>query len=560
MKRRIIPTPKESVASPVSTPAEDSPAPMPIPAPPEPRAAAEPASAGLSKYWFWIVLLLVFWQPLQLGFYMDDWAAQAETSKYGAPFGEQLFKFNFIVDLSRPGLAVIRYLASSILGDKPFLWQLAMLLVNGLIAVLLAHAAQAIAASAIGARTDATNSRASYRVALSVSFLWLLFPWSTSSQFWSALLPQQLTVALFAYLIIRIFSRKSPTFLSSTIDGLIYLWICVSYEAFYGQFAAIALLCVALVLLGSMRTRAVVFNLVSLGAAQALAIGWYFTTGKVTTAQREIYRGWKELALLNLTRLVPQMGTTVLELRPALYAVFLCLLAYAGWILWQSRQQWAGRARVLGSALIALACLLGVLASVVAFSLGLRPMFALGVENRTYVLLSFWLVLLIAVAALALQPLAELRQFKVLAWLGLICGVLVGLTHTVRTLEWATAWTRQQEILRNVPVDQMQAMEADATVVMINPLTINQAPIFAAPWDINHALPLTYPTLRSRWVVIYAPQVGPIVWDGNRLAYPGQEPLATTRDLYLWIPAARSFRRAERPFQIGVDLRVTDLQ
>ncbi len=186
-------------------------------------------------------------------------------------------------------------------------------------------------------------------------------------------------------------------------------------------------------------------------------------------------------------------------------------------------------------------------------------MSGVGVENRTFVLVSFWLVLLIAAAALAILRLAEPRQRRVLAWLGLTCGVIVGVAHTARTLDWANAWTQQQEILRNAPVDRMQAMEADADVLMLNPLTVNGAPIFAAPWDINHALPLTYPTLQNRRIIIYNPWVGPLDWDGNRLAYGGQTPLATTRHLYIWTPLARSFRRVDRPVQIGQDLSVHDL-
>ncbi len=180
-------------------------------------------------------------------------------------------------------------------------------------------------------------------------------------------------------------------------------------------------------------------------------------------------------------------------------------------------------------------------------------------ENRTFVLVSFWLVLLIAIAGLAVLPLAGLRERKVMGWFGLACGVIIGAGHTVRALEWASAWTQQQEILWNVPVEQWQAIETDAAVVLVNPLNVRGAPIFSAPWDIGHALPLTYPTLKDRAVTIYSPFGGPMIWDGNKLAYGGLPPLATTRHVYVWIPANRSFRRADRPFQIRENLSVSDL-
>ncbi len=186
------------------------------------------------------------------------------------------------------------------------------------------------------------NWRASKPVALGVGLLWLLLPWSTSSQFWTVLMPVELVAALFAYLMTRVFGRDSNTFMSSIIDAVIYLFICLSYEAFYGQFGAIVLVCIGLAVLGRMRPRAVIFNLMSLGAAQALAIGWYFRSATATTAQKGINPGWTKLALNNLSRIVPEMIVSISETAWALGAGLLGLLACAGWILWRSRRRWAG--------------------------------------------------------------------------------------------------------------------------------------------------------------------------------------------------------------------------
>jgi len=425
-----------------------------------------------------------------------------------------------------------------------------MLLSNGLVAVWLARAAQAI----IG-----LDWRVSNRVALSLTLLWLLLPWGTSSQFWTVLLPVELAVALFAYLITRICDRKSPTFAGSLIDGLIYLFMCVTYEAFYGQLVAVVILCIALVVFGRMRPPAVVFNLMSLGTAQALAIGWYFASAKVTTAQKGIITSWTTLLRQNLARTVPEMMISTSETGWALCLGLLALLACAGWVLWRSRRRWAGGRQILGSTLIALACVLGAAVSVVSFSLGGRIVTGLGLTNRTFLLVNFWLVLLVAIVALAVLRLAGTGELKVLGWFGLACGVIVGAGHTVRALDWAGAWTQQQEILRSAPLEQLQAVEADAAVVIVNPLDVNGAPIFAAPWDINNALPLTYRTLKKRTITVYSHWGGPMVWDGNRLAYAGEALLVATRHVYLWIPADRSFRRADRPFQIGTDLSIRDL-
>jgi hypothetical protein len=102
-------------------------------------------------------------------------------------------------------------------------------------------------------------------------------------------------------------------------------------------------------------------------------------------------------------------------------------------------------------------------------------------------------------------------------------------------------------------------MDADAAVIMVSPPSVNGAPIFAASWDINSALPLTYASLKNRTITIFSPWGGALAWDGNRLAYPGQPPLATTHHVYVWIPENSSFRKMERPFQIGQDMNVRDL-
>jgi hypothetical protein len=308
-----------------------------------------------------------------------------------------------------------------------------------------------------------------------------------------------------------------------------------------------------------MRPRAVLFTLMSLGTAQMLAIGWYFASAKVTSAQKGIITNWTAVATHNLALVVPETISSVSETKWALGLGLFGLLTCAGWIFWRSRPQWATRRRILGSALIAIACALGAIISVVAFSLGDRPVTGLGLTNRTLVLVSFWLVLLIAIAALAVLRYAETREVKTLGWLALMCGVILGVGHIVRALDWASAWTQQQEILRTAPVEQMLAAEADAAVVLVNRIDVNGAPIFAAPWDINHALPLTYPVLKKRWITVYNHWAGPMVWDGSRLTIPGQPPEATTPHVYLWVPADRSFRRADRPFQIAENLSIRDL-
>ena len=162
---------------------------------------------NIAKYWLWAVLLFVCWQPFELGFYMDDWAVQAASAKHGAAFSKQRFSEILAVDATRPGIAIPRFVLSSILGDRPLLWQLAMLLANGLIAACIARVARVISPSPLS------------RKAILVTLLWVLLPWGASSQFCSVLLPARILLALFAVLIANVISpyplppsQKRPQF------------------------------------------------------------------------------------------------------------------------------------------------------------------------------------------------------------------------------------------------------------------------------------------------------------------------------------------------------------
>jgi len=146
-------------------------------------------SSSITKVWLGFVLLLVIWQPLKLGFYMDDWPVVAGAAHQGSAFSGKRFHYIVGVDPSRPGLVLPRFVLSSLLGDNAFSWQSAMLLANIAVAVCIASAARAI--TGIGSRW----------AALAFGSAWLLLPWSTSNQFWTVLLPVELLVALYALLL-----------------------------------------------------------------------------------------------------------------------------------------------------------------------------------------------------------------------------------------------------------------------------------------------------------------------------------------------------------------------
>ena len=113
---------------------------------------------------------------------------------------------------------------------------------------------------------------------------------------------------------------------------------------------------------------------------------------------------------------------------------------------------------------------------------------------------------------------------------------------------------------------------------------MNGVPVFAASWDINHAIPWAYPFLRQnfpqrltaltlaevaadarkysqrRSIIVYNPFEGQMKWDGIHLSYAGQPPLETGTALYLWRPSDLSFWRPAGPFIINENLTIEPAQ
>lgn len=515
------------------------------------RSPRPPASSRardslfLSKLWLAVVLLFVLWQPLKLGFYLDDWSVVVGAAHQGSAFSGKRFQYVVAVDPSRPGIVVPRYVLSSLLGGSAFWWQLAMLLANAAVVVGIACAARAIA-----------GAESIWRP-LAFASTWLLLPWSTSNHFWSILLPVQILLAVFALLILSAARKGPPGMIVIAVQALLYLWLCTSYEVFYGQFVALGLVAFGLVILERLEFRTAVSFVLSLTVAQALAIVWYFESAKWAAIHRPIEHTWITTAEANFKQLLPQMAISFAEVRWPLCILTLTLIAMSAVVFWSSRRKWAVKRNICGLALLVAAPAVGALLSLICLSMGGRPFSGTGVDNRTFILISFWLVLMITVSAVVIDRLFVNRSSRAITiGVALACGICLGIAHTFRTLDWADAWIRQNDVLRDVPVEQMSNAKRGAMIILINPLSVNGAPIFGATWDINTAVPVTYPVLAGHPITIYSMWLGPMYWDGEQLRYDMQHPVAKTSDVYLWRPLDHFFVHATRPFEIGMDLSV----
>jgi hypothetical protein len=518
--------------------------------------------------WIWagIVAACVIWQPFVLGFYLDDWALWVDGSTKGSPLSlTRLLYMNF-TNPARPGCLPGRFLGSSLFGPHPLLWQGALLLVNCAVAVSIVLAARALT----HARTPVDRT-----ITATAGLCWLLLPWNAAARFWSALLPNTLMIAaqgLLCVLLVRGWEKNRPRPLAV---GALYLWICLSYEAFYLQW--IPLILIGLVLWKSKRTalRPVLVSGIALIAAQCLAGLWFLYTKRAgyRTAM-PVLLDWNEIARTNLLKVVPSTLGSVSEISTEF--VFCGLIVIAMWLVAHVRSFRRPSDRSAGNAsgLLAGISIFGGLVSVVAYSVAGRTVAATGVDTRSLGVFNFWL--LVAGAVLTAFTMERLSGAPRLAFaLALAAfGLCLSVGQVLRASDWAIAWSLQKKILAETPISDLRRTEPDARIILVNPREVNGAPIFGASSDPNTAIPWAYPILREsfppsitsspstvstpgkRLIIVYNPWEGPMKWDGHHLSYAGQPPRETTTALYLWRPSDRSFWRAAGPFVINQNLTI----
>ena len=196
--------------------------------------------------WIWaaIVAACVVWQPLVLGFYLDDWVSLGERLDQRKPIQLTRLVFMNFTNPVRPGCLPGRFLGSSLFGAHPLLWHGALLLVNCLVAISIVAAARAL----IQVRTPAGRT-----ITAAAGLCWLLLPWNAAARFWSALLPNTLMIAMQGFLCVMLIRGWQKNRSRPVAAGALYLWMCLGYQAFYLQW--ITLILIGVVLWNAKRTR-----------------------------------------------------------------------------------------------------------------------------------------------------------------------------------------------------------------------------------------------------------------------------------------------------------------
>jgi hypothetical protein len=444
-------------------------------------------------------------------------------------------------------------LFSSLFRDHTLLWQGAMLLGDCLVAIVLARLI-----ALLGAARGTGGPSAS----LWIGLCWLLLPFNDALLFWPTMLPNVFTLAALGLLCIWLIDGWRRGKHHALPAGLLYLGMCLGYEAFYFQWIAVGLIGLALSRRGQARLKDVASSVSGLLAGQACAALWLLVSPRVMTMrlhgqEHPIPSAWPRILFGDLLTTIPSIYRSFGPLKLPFAAVVLSLVAIWCAHLWRSRKSKELRASARSSATWILISLIAGTLSILAFALGGRGIQATGGGTRTLQVFNFWLIVALGIAVVGLlDRCSRSMRAAVLAVLGCLGGLLIA-GHLLRLSDWAAAWRLQHQILAEAPLDQLRATPANATVLMINRPGVHGAPIFDSVWDLNAAMPWKYPFLAGRVFFAYNPAGGALRWDGAILRYETSEPYATPSPrLYIWRPLERGFNQAHRPFRVLPNLAI----
>jgi len=505
--------------------------------------------------WLIGILAAIVWQPFLLGFYADDWPLILEAVHHGPAFSFERLVFAYNINPARPAMTPFWFVFSSLLGDQALLWHLALLLVNGVTVFIAARIICIIS----GARSGFDR-----HTSLGCAAAWLILPTNATFHFWPTSVPVIATLDMFGLLALAVLSASQKHHRKSALWyialGIFYGLICISYEAFFFQWIPLVLLTALVPRVHKRSVQEVVQVCFALMGGQGLATGWYFLAKHVTRMEKPIIPDWLTVSAQNFRRLIPEVARSTDETRVVVLisGIGLLVLTLAGvarrlYLARKSMTDTMATLLILGSLSI------GAAGSVIAFSLGGRPIVGTGVEARTFLVLDFWAVVGLGVLVMQLRRWVGGGYYRV--YIGLLAVGLSGFTvsHVQRAFDWVSAWKMQQRILSEAPIARLASTASKDQVVFIGPRDLNGGPVFLQSYELETALSLTYPVLRGRSFLIFNVWLGELVWDGRKLEYPAfpKELMApSSGKIYVWIPERREFWSPHTPFRVRQNLTV----
>jgi hypothetical protein len=503
------------------------------------------------RIWIALVFASVCWQPFRLGFYLDDWGSIAAAPRHGAPFSYARFAYLNYIDVHRPALGPIRYLASSVLSDHLVAWHLLVLAAGVLVAYSIGRIAVALIPS------DSAGER---RLAYSIAACWLILPWAIGFRIWAHFFAVQvcLLASLWAMLLVLTGWRAGRP--RVILPAALCLAACLGYELFHFQIVPVAMIGVLWVRTGRARRRDVLRTLAGLAASEAIALAWIYVTKVLQLWSRKTVQPTWLLGLASdFHYLIPEMLRSLSGVRLAFSVASVALAILCATVVFRTWQSRAARADLAYTAAQLVCCGAGATLGLLIYTLGGYGLIARGVESRVFSMFSVWLVIGACLAGASVWRNSGRRMRAALITAGAATGICLAAGNLLRARDWAEAWQQERQILRDAPVAQLAATAPGSTVLYIHPISVDGAPILSAPWDINTAMPLYHPSTGSVHFVVYVPLWGNLISNGRDLRYTnGQVAESNTTNLHVWIPRTAAYYKAVRPFLVHQDYTIEE--
>lgn len=510
-------------------------------------APEEEQTGGSSHRLDWAIVAVIGvvalgYRPCVLGFYHDDWSVLLTLPDSGPPLSLTRAFFYARTFITRPVIGLAFFLISGVCDDSPMAWQIVLVVFNLTTAIavtLFVHRLLAL----IGWQTRWAAEFA--------GCCWLVLPWHLGSNVWPIGGPTLLAVIFFCLSGAALFRGWTEGRYHYGVPASLYLLSCLSYEAFFGQFAAVFVL--GLCLVPMTRLRPFMGQGVIFAATQLLAVVWNRCAPWIIseTSPKSVNTDWWRLVLHNLISWSIELGVSLGEYRTITvwWLALGVLLGIAGaTMLWRKDHQ---HRKVCLLALAFAACMAGGVISMFLYALVGYPVTGVGTFSRTTMVISVWIAvafgLTFAAAAAARTP-PQRWLLRLWSCLGIL--ILASAMH-FRVGEWKTTWEMEQSILRQVPLDALRAASDDAVIVMHPACHTGSVYGFNAPWDLSAAMYYSHPeTRRLRFLV--AIDCFSIHWDGVNLVQQGDasSPLVrmATPEVWLWDHRARSVQSVSVPW------------
>jgi hypothetical protein len=455
---------------------------------------------------FWWCLLFA-WRPFFLGFYHDDWVM---LSIRGATFDDI-----FIKGMNRPLLVMLLYLMVGVVPKTSFAWHAIGAIIALLVAFSVYYACKILISKIFQGISEPSNSFAGLIGAL----LWLTAPWALGFNAWPVMFLSQLSVAFFCLSLVILLSnidikKKIAYLLIFQLTGF------ALYEAFW-------LACVPLYLIylvakkekDSLFTKVSVAVVLCLCQLSAIIMNRYAASyGAVSKSFNDAWANTFSHQFLNLpATLLQPFGKWAWLLMALLVSALLCVRNEQGRVSLRLAACWAlgmlgflfifikplpnpisiySTWLLIGACCISiyfylnrvdarivglLACIVGVLLSVLLNAMAGYGFTGKGLFSRTSMAMTLWSCLGIAIFVAHAQLLGAIC-FRNAAFLGII--IISGLLTYQQAGEWQSAWANQKVTIANLtPL----ANDANGTYLVE---TNGHATVegFAAYWDIEAAI------------------------------------------------------------------------